>query len=308
MYGSKSKLAPTAEDKTDTSRFWTRLVPTPEGMTKAVVYYISCAMPEATQITMDKFPVPPAKSPDTLRILVVAGNLTKYAGDALEVITSHFLSTWDFLVYVPGPFEYAHGTIEMGDDFTKIMNTVEHRFVVLGTGENMTRCVHFVGPQLVLIGAPLWPLETELYKKIGVYEESANQTTAPGARQAVENGRIVRGSMLKFRMMRDVRDLIKTLDGRLSDKETRIVVSYGCPTPLISSNINLARTIREYDGTVTIKEMDQITPRIDRWIYGANGDDGAVHRVDKVFYHRNQYTLRHQSFETPNPITVVPKK
>ena len=308
MYRPTNKLAFTAEDKTDANRFWTRMVPTPEGMTKAVVHYISCAMPEATQVTIDKYPVAPLKSNDTLRVIVIAGNLSKFAGDAGDIILAHLLSSWDFIVYVPGPYEYAHSTIEMGDDYSKVMGSVDHRFIVLGTGENMTRCVHFLGPQLVLIGAPLWPLEPELYKTIKVFEESSSQTTAQGATRAVEEGRFVRASMLKFRMMRDVRDLIKTLNGRMNDKETRIVVSYGCPTPLISSNICMARTIRSYDGTVNIKEMDQIAPRIDRWIYGANGDDGAIHKVGNVFYHRNQYTLRHQSFETPNPITVVPKK
>lgn len=192
------------------------------------------------------------------------------------------------------------------------------QITMLGTDTGMTRCVSFSGPRLCIAGAPMWPSES--VEEASIFEEISTPSEPASTRKhrlgeaynAVLNGIRLRKSMVKWRLHRDVANVRMTFDGRAiaRHQETRIVVSYGCPSELLATDEPRPGMV-PYRGSISLgsKEIyDELDREIDVWIYGSNGNiNSSVAKMGNIVCYRNQFISQQGKFESIRPLYVTPK-
>ncbi len=270
----------------------------------AKVYWFSCLLPEATQFKVNEMPVI-QKEKGTLRLLVIAGNLTHFAGDMDTILIEHWKKAWDHILFVPGPYDYGRGTLCAGDDYCIRLQHLmgQEKFTVFVPG--LTDSVLFSGPGLRFIGAPCWPTDPEIYKEARVYESTRGPGREPLSGSALVKAQVdvidkkqyVGKSAAEKRLRQDVAVLIVALREveKKREQETRIVVTYGCPDEQLSTSVKHNDPFR---GAVTLGSPPVYTylaQQVDYWIHGAKGDDfrssiSTVIGADRIITLNNVYT------------------
>jgi len=295
------------------------------------IRYISCVMPETTQFKVHELEELP-KEPGTVRVLVVAGNMSHFASDINRICFEYWLNLntespcthWDHIIYVPGPFEYGKGTIDMGDDRCEMLNMLAPgKLIVMGSSESMVQSVYFDGPGVRFVGAACWPKQAAVYQMSRVFEiEGSGHKTAL---DAVGANHTLRAKTANKKLRQDAQCIINTLK-KFEDKssdEVRVVVTYGCPAEVLASEI---KGNGEHPFSATVKmgskeDYDYLARHVDYWIYGALGDKNAdtiakgrgsdVHKTAAAvgkerttMFVRNHYLQSRGHFEVEDSIFV----
>lgn len=252
----------------------------------ARVYWFSCLLPEATHFKVSEMPVI-QKEKGVLRLLVIAGSLSHFAGDIGEILLEHWKTAWDHILYVPGPYEYGSGTLCAGDDQCIMLQHRVGQEKVTVFVPGLTDSVLFTGPGLRFLGAPCWPTDPEIYREARVYgstrfsSSSSSSSSLAGSAllkaqvEMIHDRKYVETAEASTRLRQDVAVLIVALKETEEKRvrETRIVVTYGCPDE------QLATTVKHNDpfrGAVSLGSKavyDYLGRQVDWWIHGAKGDD-----------------------------------
>lgn len=271
-------------------------IPADKGWTHAEIFYVSCMQPEASGFKVTHIPVF-QRLKHVFRVLVVAGNLSNFAGDLNEALISHWTdenkTAWNHVVFVPGPFDYGPGTVCMGDARCAMMRQ-EHDPTRLTVCDHPTLLeIPFFG--LRLVGAPLWPVDTEVAKHARVFMVS-EKDWIPGVNDAQEyltqvaeaarKQQYVTKEELTVRSARDRVGILSCLRDihqcNLMNKCTKksqapivIVATYSAPDEQLSTDI---RELNPYRATTTMgsKQMyTLITSVVYAWIVGAHTNKPA---------------------------------
>jgi hypothetical protein len=265
-------------------------------------------MAEATNWRKESLPSPP-NEPTVVNILVLAGNITHFAGDLGVSIWDYFLNrsgSWDHIILVPGPYDYGNGTVQRGDEYTCILARLSPLFTVLNGGEYSRSSVFFTGPNLLIVGAPCWPTEARVYELARVCERIGEGKA--GELVAVGHGLHLTEKTAKQRLAADVSSLKAMLSGDDDTTMTRIVVTYGCPSDTLDSTAEKRGILcRYFKGTVSLGDASVyrfFSDRVDHWIYGASGNR-PVQKIGRTEYRTNHYDCEQKAFETVDMIEIT---
>ena len=280
--------------------FRTRFIPTPPSVTHLRIYTVSCLMPETTGMKVTDLPRLPKRN-DSLRILVIAGNLTHLVGDLDTAIIEYLVedprSCWDLTIYVPGPWDYGQMDVDGGDEMLNRLSQVfPEKFICLFPRK--TSCVQFANPPVKIIGAPLWPVDPHIYRTSRIYECTPEH---PTPKAAIMFASFMTEVTANKRRDRDVAALLSHLRSpRETPDETRIVVTYGCPYEELA--LKAAAEITTYFCTVPIgggKGMNDVIQGngedgkglgVDHWLVGGHMDGPPfIRKVGNILFHNNRY-------------------
>lgn len=330
------------------------------GHSKLCFWTLSCLLPEATQFKVGEMPrLLPAgtsrteakrqgniiKKADTLYVLVVAGNLSKFAGDIGTFLIDYWIGElgpdptdpnhepakcggWDHVLFVPGPYDYGMGTLDLGDDMLSIyaLRHPEGKFTVFERG--VTETVLFLGPSVRFVGAACWPV-SDVYRDAAVYvvtKELSDRVDQAGGSSAADillAKRKIAVAEMSFLRNEDAAELLKmdaaiivrafhSLPASAREKETRVVVTYGCPDEQLAVNVSAAHPFR---GTVSLGSANiyrYLDTQVDWWVYGARGDASRARMGKNIQTVSNHYATKQQAgndgFEEPFSRMVEIKK
>jgi len=243
-------------------------------------FYCSNIMPEHTKFKVHELPVVPKKEgKKIMRVLIIAGNLSAFASSMNTILFKHFIESgnWEFIVYVPGPYDYTKGTVEMGDERLKMLAQLKSgRIFVLG--HDLVTCIYFSHYKVRLTGAPCWPKKANIHHDITIYEQAGSGYST--AFEAVNARHTLRRKTATERLERDrklIMDTLKRFEEH-SEDEIRIVVTHGCPSPLLCCEADDGKRGKWEKGFVASfkfgpkEDYDYIFRHVDYWIYGAAGD------------------------------------
>jgi len=211
----------------------TRILDTPDGVSQALLYSVSCVMPETTNWKIEDLPHWP-RALDTWRILIVAGNVAHFAGDMPLLFWPQLLGCghWEHIIYVPGPYDYGSGTLQLGDEYLAKLADFDARLTVFGPS-CPCKGIYFTGPHLLVVGAQCFPIAPDVYKDARVFE------LYPGDLRhldAVTEQHFVRVETAKARLAADVEMLLHMLDREHLYVWDRVVVTYGCPDEIMAAS------------------------------------------------------------------------
>jgi hypothetical protein len=292
-----------------------KCVITPKGVTRARIFHFSCLLPEATRFEAKDMPKI-QKEAGVMRILVIAGNLTHFAGDLDMPLMDFFLkgTTWDHVILVPGPYDYGSQTLNLCDSYLGLLAQYnKDRFTVLGNrrGDFTPPSIFFTGVKLLIVGAPCWPSNPEAYKRARVYEYV--EGTHSCEKDAVGVGHFVTRETAEKRLKGDIESIFWALKHDWAkegiDVASRVVVSYGCPSEFLALESgcdasNFCGTFKLGDAA-TFKALGDAG--VTEWIYGAAGDV-PVQTMGSVTYRKNHYLVKHSRFEVMQAFDVGEKK
>jgi hypothetical protein len=230
------------------------------------------------------------KRNDTFRILVLAGNVSCFAGDLLDIILEHWTKPdqreWNHIILIPGPREYGPGTVCMGDDRCEYFRRIF-------PAERLTICE---APTVLdipqfntsFVCAPLWPTERSIYDEAHVYEVSKDDFIAgtdewqeykTQISEAAAKRRVVSQELLNLRSARDRAGILTALlhlharNRELSPwskKRTVVVATYSAPDEQLSTDI---MPLNPFRGTTVMGSAQMyalITATVKTWIVGAH--------------------------------------
>jgi hypothetical protein len=269
-----------------------RLIPLPEKVRLIRLYYVSNLMPEGTGFKMTNLPTDPRKT-HIFTILIVAGNMTHFAGDLFTLMITNFMDLYDHVIYLPGPYDYGKGTDRLGDEMCVALGELRK------TDPSLTVIHPGVGwgvrfDDLFIYGALFWPHDS--YDKADVYEA---RTISPV--NDVSEAHIVSTQVSRKRLQHDL-DVLRSC--QFEDAGTTVVVTWGCPAEqlcLESEGRNFYGCV-DYDGLQDIK-----LPKPNYWIYGAIGDKERE-RLGTTIYCTNSFVSKWGRFQGKGTIAIRRKK
>jgi len=226
-----------------------------------------------------------------MNILVLCGNNMQYSseitGPALNEILrgENMKNVWHHVFFVPGPWEYCGGTLDLGDVYTSKLPHLsgedrKRTIVVLGSQPNMVQSVLFVDFGLLITGAHCWPYDDEGYYDVRrIYHSSAGEGGAEVDKEAVESDSVPTLDVMRERMDRDVASIESSI-ARCPDVPMCVVVTHGCPTALLCTDER--RQQSDYYGTAEIALGKRgFLDDVDYWLYGADGDRPVARLLTK---------------------------
>ena len=245
------------------------------------MYWLSNLLPEATMFKVSEMPAIQSER-GVMRILVLAGSISHFSGDILEVLFEHWVRQYDHILFLFGPYDVGMGTVSMGEVFCrKLQSKVgEEKLSIFQPG--YLDSVLFTGPGVRFVGAPCWPANDEfIYKEAAVYEEERVENDAAesvyykACMNAVDKKRYLTLKTAAHLLKGDVATIIAALHGAIYKRirETRIVVTYGCPDTQLSIGVKEGHPFR---GDITMGSRNMyafLEKNVDYWIYGAKGDN-----------------------------------
>lgn len=276
-----------------------------------------------------------------MNILVLCGNNMQYSSEITGPVLNEILrgdkkSVWHHVFFVPGPWEYCGGTLELGDVYTSKLPHLsgedrKRSIVVLGSQPNMVQSVLFVNFGLLITGAQCWPYDVDdsyydvrrIYDRGGLDEE---KEAALADKEAVETDSVPTQEVMKERMERDLASIEASI-ARCPDVPVCMVITHGCPTALLCTDEQ--RQQSDYYGTAEIALGKRgLIDSVDYWLYGADGDHpvarlpkksstsssnirnkkqrpGDERRQRDTLYITNQFVAREQRFRWTDHISVV---
>jgi hypothetical protein len=276
-----------------------------------------------------------------MNILVLCGNNMQYsseiAGPALNELLrgENMKNIWHHVFFVPGPWEYCRGTLDLGDVYTSKLPHLsgedrKRTIVVLGSQPNMVQSVLFVDFGLLITGAQCWPYDDRSYYDVRrIYHYSSTEAIEKGAeidKEAVESDSVPTLDIMRERMERDVASIEASI-ARCPDVPVCMVITHGCPTALLCTDER--RQQSDYYGTAEIALGKRgFLDDVDYWLYGADGDTPVARLASKkptntvpknnkkqrptgdkrqrnTLFVTNQFVAREQRFQWSEHITVV---
>ena len=221
----------------------TRTVVTPAEVDRLVFFPFSSVMPESTAWEVNRLPRL-KKEPHTGRVLLILGNVAHFAGDMPLRFWSHILALtdWDHFIYVPGPYDYGSGTLELGDSYLRALHKLDQRLTVFAHGSPLT-AVFFTGPRILVRGAACFPVETVHYQEAAVYQRGPGNVptlvddTMVEANKVADHEAIVEAlwvtrARAQGRLDKDVETLLKV---NVPEAAAHVIVSYGCPDEMAAA-------------------------------------------------------------------------
>jgi hypothetical protein len=186
--------------------------------------------------------------------------------------------------------------VALGDRYLGILSQYNpDRFTVLGPrlGPHTVDSILFVGPKLLVAGANCWPATEKTYFYARVYERDPDVHASEA--DALLANHLLTEATAATRLREDIASLVHALERpwKECDVTTRVVVTYGCPSGLLSLK---NRPSDPFNGTFS---SDIATfASVDHWIYGANGDATAARLGNcKTIYRKNLYLSSNNRFE-----------
>ncbi len=144
-----------------------------------------------------------------------------------------------------------------------------------------------------MTGAPCWPTAQSTYDKARVYERVTPKQTDT---DAVAANHLLTKKTAIARLASDVDAILGVLtseDGQRTE-QTRIVVTYGCPSEEHSIEVRKS----PFAATVSLGKKSTYTAfdsRVDIWIHGAPADK-IVYKMGKVICRTNPLDTRTRIF------------
>lgn len=304
------------------------------------IYTASSMMLQNSFASLQEHLPRPEPAIGVMNILVFCGNNMQYsseiAGPALNAILrgEGMKNVWHHIFFVPGPWEYCGGTLDLGDVYTSKLPHLsgedrKRTIVVLGSQPNMVQSVLFVDFGLLITGAHCWPYDDRAYYDVRrVYHSSvaAGEEGAQADKEAVESDSVPTLDVMRERMDRDVASIEASI-ARCPDVPMCMVITHGCPTALLCTDER--RQQSDYYGTAEIALGKRgLLDDVDYWLYGADGDVPVARLLKKsnpvgpgnnkkkkkkeegkrqrdTLFITNQWVAREQRFQWSEHITVV---
>lgn len=263
----------------------------------ARVRYVSCLMPEASGFQVDLLPPLPADQ-GVLRILVVAGNLSHFAGDLDMVLWKHWAKEYEIMVFVPGPYDYGSGTTRTGDTYCDALCEEIPSLTVLNAhSSGCCDSLYLTGPNLRITGALCWPPVLGLYKESRVFEPGTNETE--DIHNVSEKQYLLRDTA-QARLDADLAHLLVQAELAKAADQKLMVVTYGCPSPAMCSTVRSDHPFRGYFSAS--KSFYTFMLSCTRWwVYGARGNKG----IDKFIGDNGFCVTLHNHFDASKPDRLV---
>jgi|WetSurMetagenome_2_1015567.scaffolds.fasta_scaffold00228_4 hypothetical protein len=188
-------------------------------------------------------------APNVHRVLLVLGNIAHMAGDMPLVFWQVLLGLpcWETIIYVPGPYDYGSGTLELGDSWLRAISNVDPRLVIFAHGCPITS-VFFSGPRVLMRGAACFPVEPIHYQDARVYQRGSGAVPAPAQEgtdgrtvaadkaadlEAITECRWVTRERAQHRLDKDVATLLEVVPP--PETATQVIVTYGCPDEMAAA-------------------------------------------------------------------------
>jgi len=223
------------------------------------------------------------------------------------------MSHWNHIIFVPGPYDYGGGTVELGDVFlSKLVawSARDRPHITMFCSSSMdgdcgddvvTRCIYFTGPAVLVVGAPCWPADREAYDNARVYQR---QEPWQSDKEAVMEGQIMSGERAALRLAGDLAQIRAILDkdhpGR--SQETRVIVTYSCPSAIYAAN----RSKSPFAACISLGtrvDYKYYEERVDHWIHGAPAKD-PVYTMGNITCRHNMYQAGLRRFTHPRPLCI----
>lgn len=220
-----------------------RILVTPPEVDRLLFFPFSAVMPESTGWESNQLPRFP-KQDNTWRILLVLGNVAHFAGTMPEQFWPVMLKLpdWEHIIYVPGPYDYGSGTLELGDSYARKLHALDDRLTVFAH-TCPTTSIYVTGPRILIRGAPCFPVETVHYEDARVYQREHPYVPEMGHtedsglndaadKEAIVEGRWVTPQRAQERLIKDVDTLLKVGNPMAL---AHVIVTYGCPDELAAA-------------------------------------------------------------------------
>lgn len=265
-------------------------IPEEKGWTHAEIYYISCLQPEASAFKVTSMPQFQRRK-DAFRILVIAGNLSCFAGDLNDALIEHWTdpnkNEWNHVVFIPGPFDYGPGTLCLGDARCELLRQRHDPTRLTVCDTTVLLEIPFFG--LRLVGAPLWPVDTTVTSHAKIYTVS-KEDWIPGVSELQEYQTQVAEAARKQRFvsketlsivsnadrhgilscLRDIHQCNLISKCKKEQAPTVFVATYSAPDEQLSTDI---RDLNPYRATKVMGSAQMyslITATVHTWIVGAH--------------------------------------
>lgn len=220
-----------------------RILVTPPEVDRLLFFPFSAVMPETTAWESNQLPRFPKRA-NQWRILLVLGNVAHFAG----IMPQQFwpvilkLPDWEHVIYVPGPYDYGAGTLELGDAYLRKLHALDNRLTVFAHN-CPTTSIYLTGPRVLVRGAACFPVETVHYEDARVYQRKHAYIPAMGHiedsglddaadKEAIVEGRWVTTQRAQERLTKDVETLLKVTN---ANAVAHVIVTYGCPDELAAA-------------------------------------------------------------------------
>ncbi len=284
---------------------------------RAVIRYVSCVMPETTGFKVGHMPPPLVDWPEALgsydvvpgepdsggrglrlRILVVAGNLSHFAGDLDKVLWEHWRNQYEMMVYVPGPFDYGSGTVRTGDIYCTELEKAFSTLTVLNhhaEGCHAALVVEMAMLNLRIVGAPMWPGDAECYKDAKVYHPGENNTEDMAN---VDAGRLVGKKLAQERLEADLDVVLAQARLAREKDQALLVVSHGCPDEALCCDVRDNHPFKHPFVAPQAFYREVLPVASHGWIYGAAGNKEVQPFLTRGGEGCMAYHLRYDSRKT----------